>query len=171
MNGLLEIKRLGSAQNVNLPGGIKMNKSEELAKSELIKQGYKVCRSGSRGMPDFQCWNKFKTFYVEVKSSTDGIRINQLKTISDLLQKGERVYLFHYDGKGFETFEITTSLKPITVLEGVSKQVYTKYINPNAKPNAKCNHCGYDWKTKKEVIPKACPKCKQYGKIVEVNHD
>jgi len=34
----------------------------------------------------------------------------------------------------------------------------------------KCNACGYEWISNKdnEELPKACPSCKQYRKIVKI---
>ena len=91
-----------------------MHQSEKLVKQELIKKGFKVWRRGVGGMPDFECVGNLnqKHIYVEVKSGSDGLNINQLKKITELLQNGFQVYLYHINKeKKLDSYEITTILK------------------------------------------------------------
>ena len=115
-----------------------MRKSEELAKLDLINKGYRVWRKGDNGMPDFECRVGNNSFYVEVKSGNDGLALNQLKKITELLQRGNKIFLFYYNGKSFDTYQITTFLKPF-VLE---KKQYYNSSKIYKIHKAKCNKCG-----------------------------
>ena len=93
-----------------------------LVKKELIRKGYRVWREGNKGYPDFKCWDGSKDFYVEVKSGHDGLRVNQLRVISNLLELGKKVYLYYCFNNKFEIFEInmTFSIMELSSAQNIS---------------------------------------------------
>ena len=71
-----------------------MNQSELLVKSELEREGFNVTKHNNLGLPDFYCDSKNESFYAEVKTKKDGLRIDQILKIDYLIRKGYKLYLF-----------------------------------------------------------------------------
>jgi len=116
-----------------------MQESEEEVKQILIEKGYKVRREGSDGMPDFKCVSKNECFFVEVKTKNDGLRLNQLKCISKLLEEGNKVYLCYYKkDEELELFEITTILK---IKKTFNKNLKFPTINKEFMTNCPVPNC------------------------------
>ena len=113
-----------------------MHQSEKLVKRELIKKGYKVWKRGHKGTPDFECIGNGRHIFVEVKSSNDGIHINQFKKITELLQKGFQVFVYYVDKESkLESYELTIILK---INE---PQIQIKINNESKSRKLKCD-CG-----------------------------
>jgi hypothetical protein len=105
-----------------------MQESEEIVKKALIEKGFQVWRQGENGMPDFKCVSKNRCFYVEVKTKNDGLKINQIKCISKLLENGNKVYLCHYiPNQELELYEINILFEKKAKLDfEVAKDIHAR---------------------------------------------
>lgn len=95
-----------------------MNQAELIIKSELEKEGFEVIKKNSFGLPDFNCKFQDKEFYVEVKSKADGLKIDQILRISQLIETGYNVFLFFIDDNNkIEKFNISLNIQKVKFID------------------------------------------------------
>lgn len=73
--------------------------AEQYVMDKLKVMGFEVKKSPerNRGIPDFTCKYKSFTFFIEVKSQSDGLRLSQVKWMLD--NPKEVIYIYYVINK------------------------------------------------------------------------